>query len=160
MAGNLILVLGDQLDRGSAAFDGFDRRRDRVWMAEVAEESTHVWTHKARIAVFLAAMRHFRAALTQERIDVDYAELAAAAPAPAREPKTLATALHMSLARLKKEGFVPSPAVEPAQAVSPVTAIDDGTRSVLVGGEPTLAAPAAGEQPIEPIELLPPPSAK
>ena len=55
---------------------------------------------------------------------------------------------------------VPSPAVEPAQAVSPVTAIDDGTRSVLVGGEPTLAAPAAGEQPIEPIELLPPPSAK
>ena len=63
MAGHLVLVLGDQLDRRGAAFDGFDRRRDRVWMAEVAEESTHVWTHKARIAVFLTAMRHFRDAL-------------------------------------------------------------------------------------------------
>lgn len=30
-------------------------------MAEVDEESTRVWTHKARIALFLSAMRHFRA---------------------------------------------------------------------------------------------------
>ena len=29
-------------------------------MAEVHTESTHVWSHKARIAVFLSAMRHFR----------------------------------------------------------------------------------------------------
>ena len=35
---NLILVLGDQLDPDSAAFDGFDPKRDVVWMAEVAEE--------------------------------------------------------------------------------------------------------------------------
>jgi deoxyribodipyrimidine photolyase-related protein len=105
MAGNLILVLGDQLDRNSAAFDGFDRGRDRVWMAEVAEESTHVWTHKARIAVFLAAMRHFRACLAKERIDVDYTELAA--KTNAKEPQTLAAALLASLARLKKAGFVP-----------------------------------------------------
>ena len=42
MAGCLVLVLGDQLDRGGAAFDGFDRGRDRVWMAEVAQEKTHV----------------------------------------------------------------------------------------------------------------------
>jgi deoxyribodipyrimidine photolyase-related protein len=105
MAGNLILVLGDQLDRGSAAFDGFDRRQDRVWMAEVAEESTHVWTHKARIAVFLAAMRHFRDALEKERVDVEYVELAAT-PTP-QEPQTLAAALLASLARLKTTGFVP-----------------------------------------------------
>ena len=72
MAGRLVLVLGDQLDRGGAAFDGFDRGRDRVWMAEVAEESTHVWTHKARIAVFLGAMRHFRDALAREGIEVEY----------------------------------------------------------------------------------------
>jgi deoxyribodipyrimidine photolyase-related protein len=57
---NLILVLGDQLDLRSAALEGFDPQRDAVWMAEVAEESTHVWTHPARIALFLAAMRHFR----------------------------------------------------------------------------------------------------
>lgn len=62
---NLVLVLGDQLDAASAAFDDFDPKRDVVWMAEVAEESTHVWSHKARIALFLTAMRHFRDHLTQ-----------------------------------------------------------------------------------------------
>ena len=60
---HLIVVLGDQLDRDSAAFDGFDARRDRVWMAEVAHESAKVWSSKPRIAMFLAAMRHFAAEL-------------------------------------------------------------------------------------------------
>ena len=60
-------------------------------MAEVAEESTHVWTHKARIAVFLSAMRHFRDTLQGEGIDVDYTELAA--KPKAKEPGTLAAAL-------------------------------------------------------------------
>ena len=106
MAGNLILVLGDQLDRGSSAFDGFDRGRDRVWMAEVAEESTHVWTHKARIAVFLAGMRHFRDRLQAEGIDIDYRELPAK-PA-AKEPGTLAAALAASLAALSKAGRRPA----------------------------------------------------
>ncbi len=57
---NLVLVLGDQLDPSSAALDGFDPAHDAIWMAEVAEESTHVWSSKPRIALFLAAMRHFR----------------------------------------------------------------------------------------------------
>ena len=105
MSRHVILVLGDQLDRASAAFDGFDRRRDGVWMADVAEESTHVWTHKARIAVFLAAMRHFRDGLLKERIDIDYTELKAK-PA-AREPATLAAALEASLARAAKAGQRP-----------------------------------------------------
>ena len=56
----LVLVLGDQLDAASAAFDDFDANRDVLWMAEVAEESQHVWTSKPRIALFLSAMRHFR----------------------------------------------------------------------------------------------------
>lgn len=56
----LVLVLGDQVDPASAAFDGFDPDRDAIWMAETAEESTHVWSAKQRIAVFLSAMRHFR----------------------------------------------------------------------------------------------------
>ena len=33
MPGRLVLVLGDQLARGGAAFDGFDRGRDRVCAA-------------------------------------------------------------------------------------------------------------------------------
>jgi deoxyribodipyrimidine photolyase-related protein len=56
---NLIVVLGDQLDTHSTALQGFDATQDVVWMAEVAEESTHVWSAKQRIAVFLSAMRHF-----------------------------------------------------------------------------------------------------
>ena len=44
-------------------------------MAEVSEESTHVWSHKVRIAVFLAAMRHYRDALTQRGIPVLYRQL-------------------------------------------------------------------------------------
>jgi deoxyribodipyrimidine photolyase-related protein len=60
---SLVLVLGDQLDLEAAAFDGFDAARDAAWMAEVAEESTHVWSGRARIALFLAAMRHFALAL-------------------------------------------------------------------------------------------------
>ena len=60
---HLVLVLGDQLDLDAAAFDGFDPAHDAVWMAEVAEESTHVWSSKPRIAMFLAAMRHFAGSL-------------------------------------------------------------------------------------------------
>ncbi len=75
MMRDLILVLGDQLNRDSAAFDGFDRKQDAVWMVEVAAEARHVWSHKARIALFLAAMRHFRAALEKRRISVHYRQL-------------------------------------------------------------------------------------
>ena len=60
---HLIVVLGDQLDLDAAGFDGFDADRDAVWMAEVAEESTQVWSSKPRTALFLSAMRHFALAL-------------------------------------------------------------------------------------------------
>jgi deoxyribodipyrimidine photolyase-related protein len=69
---NLIIVLGDQLDRDSSVFDGFDASCDRVVMAEVAEEATHVWSHKARIALFLSAMRHFAQALIAKNWSVIY----------------------------------------------------------------------------------------
>jgi deoxyribodipyrimidine photolyase-related protein len=72
---HLVVVLGDQLDPGGAALDGFDLRGDAVWMAEVAAESEHVWSSKPRIAVFLAAMRHFRAALRDRGWSVHYTEL-------------------------------------------------------------------------------------
>ena len=69
---NVIVVLGDQLNRTSAAFDGFDPHRDVVWMAEVAEESTKVWVSKPRITVFLSAMRHFASELRADGLTVDY----------------------------------------------------------------------------------------
>ena len=72
---NLVLVLGDQLDRDSAAFDDFDSDRDVVWMAENFEESTHVWCHKLRLAFFFSAMRHFRDALQDDGVTVHYHEL-------------------------------------------------------------------------------------
>jgi len=40
--------------------DGFDPALDGIWMAEVAQESTRVWSSKPRTALFLSAMRHFR----------------------------------------------------------------------------------------------------
>ena len=40
---NLIVVLGDQMNRDAAAFDGFDASKDVVWMAEVDAEETQVW---------------------------------------------------------------------------------------------------------------------
>ena len=72
---NLILILGDQLDANSSAFDGFDKQSDAVWMVEVEAEAKHVWSHKARIAIFLAAMRHFRDALAKQGITVHYRQL-------------------------------------------------------------------------------------
>ena len=71
----LVVVFGDQLNRDSAAFDDFDPARDAVWMAEASHESTNVWTHKQRIALFLSGMRHFRNGLRDEGIRVHYTEL-------------------------------------------------------------------------------------
>ena len=72
---HLVLVLGDQLDRDAAAFDGFDPAQDRVWMAEAAEESTHVPSSKQRTALFLSAMRHFAAELRTDGVPLWYSEL-------------------------------------------------------------------------------------
>jgi len=55
----LILILGDQLDLDSAALKDINPKLDEVLMVESANEAQHVWSHKARIALFLSAMRHF-----------------------------------------------------------------------------------------------------
>mgnify|MGYP000704009962 CR=1 FL=1 len=47
----------------------FDPAQDAVWMAEVLEESTHVWSSRPRSALFLSAMRHFAQALVQRLTD-------------------------------------------------------------------------------------------
>ncbi len=72
---SLIIVLGDQLDLDAAAFDGFDASLDAVWMAEVDEESTHVWSSRPRTVMFLAAMRHFAIALQAAGRALYYARL-------------------------------------------------------------------------------------
>ncbi len=72
---HLVVILGDQLDPDSSALDGFDPAQDAVWMAEVVEESTHVWSHQARIALFLSAMRHFALSLRERGLRVVYRRL-------------------------------------------------------------------------------------
>ncbi|TWT54407.1 Deoxyribodipyrimidine photo-lyase-related protein [Rubripirellula amarantea] len=72
---NLIVVLGDQLNHDSSAFDDFDASCDRVWMAENQEEATHVWCHKFRLVAFFAPMRHFRDELKESGKEVIYHEL-------------------------------------------------------------------------------------
>ena len=69
---HLVLILGDQLDESSTAFDGFDPKQDVVLMVEAFEESTHVWSHKIRTTLFLSAMRHFADSLKQRGWSVDY----------------------------------------------------------------------------------------
>lgn len=75
MCRNLVLILGDQLDANASAFDGFEIRHDLVWMAEVREESTHVWSSKQRIALFLSAMRHFAWQLQDQGLPLSYQKL-------------------------------------------------------------------------------------
>jgi deoxyribodipyrimidine photolyase-related protein len=71
----LVVVLGDQLDPDHSLAATLDPDRDRVFMAEVREESTHVFSHKARIVLFLSAMRHFRDSLLGRGIPVSYLAL-------------------------------------------------------------------------------------
>jgi len=49
-----------------------DRARGRVLIVEAPEESTHVWSHKARIALFFAAMRHFGEDLRRAGVPLSY----------------------------------------------------------------------------------------
>jgi deoxyribodipyrimidine photolyase-related protein len=94
---HLVLVLGDQLNRDASAWDGFDAARDVAWMAEASEESTHVWSSKQRISVFLAAMRHFAQGLRDEGLALRYRELA---------DGSLASALSATLRELRVERVI------------------------------------------------------
>jgi deoxyribodipyrimidine photolyase-related protein len=71
----LNLILGDQLDRHSLLFNEVDSDNDCFWMAEVREESTHVWSHKQRIALFLSSMRHFAEELREQKYPLIYQAL-------------------------------------------------------------------------------------
>ena len=71
----LILILGDQLSLDVAALRAADKTRDVVVMAEVMDEGTYVPHHPQKIALVLAAMRKFAAALAANGWRVAYARL-------------------------------------------------------------------------------------
>lgn len=98
---HLVVVLGDQLDAGSAALDGFEPASDLIWMAEVAGESEHVVSSKVRTALFLSAMRHFRDAQRALGRRVEYVEL----DAPGNT-RTLSGELARALAASRPERVV------------------------------------------------------
>ena len=91
---HLVLILGDQLDEASSAFDGFDAGQDVVLMIEASEESTHVWSHKARTVLFLSAMRHFAQALSQRGWQLCYRALDQKADATLADGLLTAIAQH------------------------------------------------------------------
>jgi deoxyribodipyrimidine photolyase-related protein len=105
-----VLVLGDQLDRASTAFDGFDPAQDAVWMAEVSEESTHVWSSKQRSVLFLAAMRHFAQALRDDGLPLLYRALTT--DVQATPDGSLADALRATLQAVRVQRVV---LVEPGE---------------------------------------------
>jgi deoxyribodipyrimidine photolyase-related protein len=98
---NLVIVLGDQLDAQSSALQDIDPAQDVVWMAEVAQESTHVWSGKQRIAVFLSAMRHFADDLRVQGLPLLYTQLD-----DARNAGTLAAELEHAIKQLRPAGLV------------------------------------------------------
>lgn len=101
---DLVLVLGDQLDMDAAGFDGFDESRDAVWMAEVEDESTHVWSSKPRTVLFLSAMRHFSVALKAAGRTVHYTQLDGSGHAG--PPSSLQAQLQTDIRRLRPKRLV------------------------------------------------------
>ena len=117
---HLVLILGDQLDEASSAFDGFDPTHDTVLMVEAFEESTHVWSHKIRTTLFLSSMRHFAAGLRQRGWPVDYRAL------DVHGDKTLAGGLLAALEQHQPQGVI---GVEPGD-LRVRAQLDDAIKSV------------------------------
>jgi deoxyribodipyrimidine photolyase-related protein len=70
-----VLVLGDQLGWDSSALSDFDPEHDRLLMIEADSEAGEVWSHQARIALFLSGMRHFANAAHQRQWPCTYMRL-------------------------------------------------------------------------------------
>ncbi|MDF0488380.1 cryptochrome/photolyase family protein [Sphingomonas sp. H39-1-10] len=71
----LIPILGDQLSHDLASLQGVARADAVLLMMEVAEETTYVRHHKAKIALIFSAMRHFAEELRAAGWAVDYVRL-------------------------------------------------------------------------------------
>ena len=68
----LILILGDQIDINSVLLKDVDLMTSEVIMIESQFESDYVWSHKAKIVLFLSAMRHFAVELQAKKIPLTY----------------------------------------------------------------------------------------
>lgn len=100
----MILVLGDQLDADASILSEVDPDQDTIWMAEVSEEATQVWSHKTRLVLFFAAMRHFRDLLRSRGLDVRYHALTDQADRD--RGSSLADVLHADIRELQPQRLV------------------------------------------------------
>ena len=71
----LIPILGDQLSHGISSLAGADPKTSVLLLMEVAEETTYVRHHKAKIAFLFSAMRHHAEGLRTAGWRVDYVTL-------------------------------------------------------------------------------------
>ena len=71
----LVPVLGDQLSPALSSLADRSRNDTVVLMMEVADETTYVRHHQAKIALILSAMRHFADDLRAQGWQVDYVAL-------------------------------------------------------------------------------------
>ncbi|PXF29382.1 deoxyribodipyrimidine photolyase [Pokkaliibacter plantistimulans] len=72
---NLILLLGDQLSDRISALQAANPAEDRVVLAEVLSEASHVPHHPQKILLIFAAMRQFARHLEQQGWQVSYQRL-------------------------------------------------------------------------------------
>jgi deoxyribodipyrimidine photolyase-related protein len=72
MVRHLAWLLGDQLGIDNPALENLDPAHDAVLMVEAPGEAAAVWSHKARIVLFLSAMRHRAAELREQGFTVHY----------------------------------------------------------------------------------------
>lgn len=99
----LVLILGDQLDINSPIIKKLNPKTDQVVMIESADEAQYVWSHKAKIALFLSAMRHFSKQLEELGIPLQYIK---------QFPKSISDTLR---AIIKKEKFTHLACLEPGE---------------------------------------------
>ena len=91
---NLILILGDQLNFHSPALENFDPAQDSLLLIEAVGEAKYVWSHKARIALFLSAMRHFANQVAARGWPFDYIQIDDPHPPGFAERLTIALQRH------------------------------------------------------------------
>ena len=95
--------MGDQLDVDSAALKDINPKTDEILMVESANEAQHVWSHKARIVLFLSAMRHFAEYLISQGFSLTYIQ---------HSPKSIVEELK---SKIIKEKFTHLICVEPGE---------------------------------------------